>query len=361
MSAPQFGLMIADDLTGALDSSVFFAERGWSVTVRDWQKLTAIDQTWNGATAGLLVIDTNSRDLQPDAAAARIVAILAALGPLPPRCLVFKKIDSRLKGNVRAETDALANGLGRRTLLVCPAVPDAGRFVENGMLIDGQTAIALPRWDSALSASVPNIRTDIELRQLGRDFLEHASTAIAVGSRGLARSLAEPLPQGPAHNVPTSAPIREPIAFIIGTNDPVTLGQVADLRRSGAVQEVQFPRDRASSIVSGSSLLLKLEVTSREEFQQQLLPFVEWAVHLTTKLAMQTLVVSGGDTLRALVDARKWDGITPLRSLGDGLVLGQQSDGTSPLIVSKSGGFGHLKALSDLAQLARRSRVDVQR
>ena len=35
------GLMIADDLTGALDSSVAFAERGWRVRVQHWRSLSA--------------------------------------------------------------------------------------------------------------------------------------------------------------------------------------------------------------------------------------------------------------------------------------------------------------------------------
>ena len=354
MNGPLYALMIADDLTGALDSSVFFAERAWSVTVRDWQQLSSNDRPWDAATPTLLAIDSDSRNLQPDVAAARIATILATVSPLPPGCLVFKKIDSRVKGNVEAETEALANGLGRSSLLVCPAVPDAGRLVEDGMLIDGGTVTALPGWHGGLSASYPDVRSDAELSQVGRDFLEGAASAIAVGSRGLARSLAEALPSGTTRSVEEAARFGLPMAFIIGTNDPITLAQVAELRRSTGVPEILFPRDEASDVPPAPCLLLRLAVSSRQEFHEQLRPFVHWAGRLTARLAARTLVVSGGDTLRALADARQWTGITPLRSLGQGLVLGRQSGGGPPLIVSKSGGFGHLHALSELAQLAHR-------
>ena len=55
--------IIADDFTGALDTGVQFAARGASVRVLPWG-----DPPEDGADAQVLVIDSESRHLSPEAA-----------------------------------------------------------------------------------------------------------------------------------------------------------------------------------------------------------------------------------------------------------------------------------------------------
>jgi uncharacterized protein YgbK (DUF1537 family) len=348
MKLPQHGLLIADDLTGALDSAVFFAEHGWAVSVRDWRAVSATDLPRGKKYPVLLAVDTNSRDLSPQDASDRIALLVARLAPLPPGGLVFKKVDSRLKGNVLAETVALASAIGRPSLLVCPAVPDAGRLVDNGMLVHGDTATRLPEWPAAFSVHCPDVRNEAQLGRVARNMLATAGSVIAVGARGLAKCIAEALPPVIGPSTADRARLELPIAFIIGTNDPVTMAQVEHLRVTGSIREVLFPATQKVDTAATGDLLLRLAVSSKEEFEAHLVSFVRWAERVATHAGARTLVVSGGDTLRALADSQGWHDFAPLRSLGNGLVLSKAGGTGGPLVVSKSGGFGHVQALSEL-------------
>ena len=98
--------VVADDLTGALDALGPFAEAGMRcVVVTTPAHLAAAF----GRDAQVIAVCTNSRELQPEAAARLGRGMAAALRFVP---VVFKKIDSRLKGNIAAEVLALAQGLG---------------------------------------------------------------------------------------------------------------------------------------------------------------------------------------------------------------------------------------------------------
>ena len=114
--------IVADDLTGALDTAAPFASRGLHVEV-------ALDV---GAIAAavrekpaVLSVTLASREI--DATEARGVAA-EALAALPPGTRLFKKVDSRLKGHIAAELDAMPF----RSALVAPAIPAFGRVVRNG-------------------------------------------------------------------------------------------------------------------------------------------------------------------------------------------------------------------------------------
>ena len=122
-------LLIADDLTGALDASVAFAARGLSVLCASTPDATgrAID-----LAPDVLAVSTNSRDLSEDDAVARLKAVVERARSVPnwDEVVLFKKVDSRLKGHIAAEMALLADY--RRDALVCPAIPRLGRFVRDG-------------------------------------------------------------------------------------------------------------------------------------------------------------------------------------------------------------------------------------
>src|SRR5690606_34358673 len=122
-------LIVADDLTGALDSSVAFASRGLrTLVVRD---LAGIGQALSQGP-DVLALATGTRELPERDAVDMVEAMLAGIGPWPG--LVFKKVDSRLKGHVLAETAAMTRLLDCRETIVAPAIPDFGRLVRNGQL-----------------------------------------------------------------------------------------------------------------------------------------------------------------------------------------------------------------------------------
>src|ERR1035441_306320 len=88
-------LLIADDLTGACDAAVYFARRGYLTAVR-------LESHGEAPEAGVLAISTESRDLSA-AELPRVMDDLAQRLPVSRARILFKKIDSTLRGNVGAE------------------------------------------------------------------------------------------------------------------------------------------------------------------------------------------------------------------------------------------------------------------
>lgn len=123
-------VVIADDLTGAAE----LAGLGYRYNL-----LTEITTNLQPQSqADLLVIATNTRSLSCQEAQTVMETIGAGLQHLRST-LVFKKIDSVLRGHVLAEINVLKTKLQRHKALIIPANPDKGRTVESGMyLLQGQ-------------------------------------------------------------------------------------------------------------------------------------------------------------------------------------------------------------------------------
>lgn len=100
--------LLADDLTGALDSATPFVDRGHAVAVA----IGPADIDVAVATgAAVVAVNAASRALPPDAAA-RIVEDCARRLAAERPAIVFKKVDSRLRGNVSSELAASLRGFG---------------------------------------------------------------------------------------------------------------------------------------------------------------------------------------------------------------------------------------------------------
>src|SRR4051794_5709426 len=122
--------LLADDLTGALDSAAPFVGRFGPIPTY-WDEAAA--------TIGSLALDGETRDLEPDRARERI----AALAPLLAGAdISFLKIDSRLRGHPAAEIATCARAFRTvviapaarafRTVVIAPAFPAQGRITRQG-------------------------------------------------------------------------------------------------------------------------------------------------------------------------------------------------------------------------------------
>ncbi len=119
--------MIADDVTGACDAGVVLAKRGVATTV-------VLDVARSPAPgAGLTVLCTNTRSLEPHEAATRAGEAFVWLKRQRVR-LIYKKIDSTCKGHVGVELNALLRRGEWDVATVMPAFPAMGRIVLNGWL-----------------------------------------------------------------------------------------------------------------------------------------------------------------------------------------------------------------------------------
>ncbi|MGH3326458.1 MAG: four-carbon acid sugar kinase family protein, partial [Streptomycetales bacterium] len=145
-------LVLADDLTGGNATGALFARRGLrTVVVRDVDSaasyLPAVD---------VLVLDLATRHVPPGTARCVVAEALSALGPTVADVrLVVKRVDTTLRGNVGAETEAVIDAVARRVsgrvrALAVPAFPAAGRTTVGGIhLVDG-----VPLADTAAAADL---------------------------------------------------------------------------------------------------------------------------------------------------------------------------------------------------------------
>jgi len=129
----EFLGVIADDFTGACDAGVQFKKQGLETVV-----LTDVESLANFKSVfDVIVVDTETRNLPSEDAYRKVRRAVRLLRQNNVK-LVYKKIDSTLRGNVGAEINAVMDELNVKAIMVVPAFPSQKRTVIDGrLLIDG--------------------------------------------------------------------------------------------------------------------------------------------------------------------------------------------------------------------------------
>jgi D-threonate/D-erythronate kinase len=168
--------VVADDLSGATDTGVHFAQRGLATRVM-------MDQSGPlGSVArgiAVLVVATQSRHVAPQEAARRVAEVVRR-GRQSGIRRFFKKTDSTLRGNVGSELEALLTASGASHLAFLPALPALGRTTRNGVqYVDGrplqETESAADPLEPVRSSSVTELlreQTDLPIVSLGPSAFE---------------------------------------------------------------------------------------------------------------------------------------------------------------------------------------------
>ena len=121
-------VIIADDLTGAADTGVQFCPFYDDTILLSYLQLAdAVAPTPGSA----LALYTNSRALEMMTAQKRLRSVARGLSELK-RFRTYKKMDSCLRGNPGAETEALMDELAYNASFIAPAFPEMGRTTVNG-------------------------------------------------------------------------------------------------------------------------------------------------------------------------------------------------------------------------------------
>ncbi len=115
--------VIADDFTGAAEIGGIGLKYGLKVIIET--------QVNEAPDADLLIIATDTRSLNGDAAAKEIERITVELQKLKPS-YVYKKLDSVLRGNVSKELLAQLEVLKKNRAIIVAGNPKFGRVIENG-------------------------------------------------------------------------------------------------------------------------------------------------------------------------------------------------------------------------------------
>lgn len=328
-------IILADDLTGALDSAAPFAGRGLHTEIA--LDLSGIDSALaerpDVVTINIACREKTAQDAQ--------ALTRAALARLPAGIRLFKKIDSRLKGNIAAELEAIAFRRG----LVAPAIPEFGRYVLSGQLkgfgVEQPIAIIDRLGMRSNDCIIPDIQTMSEMRA-ALENADQVGVDLLVGARGLAEALAEQI-TGQKEAVLASMPSGK-AAFVIGSRDPITLEQIDVLKRTCALDDRPAPNGRADLRQAGDQMITLVQAVPGDSIvtAQQVSDNLAASVVPILTDEVSTLLLCGGATAEAVL-ARM--GLSRCRLMGEclpGLGLAFV-EGRS--ILTKSGGFGRSDTL----------------
>ncbi|MBK35212.1 MAG: 4-hydroxythreonine-4-phosphate dehydrogenase PdxA [Gemmatimonadetes bacterium] len=114
----------ADDFTGACDTGLAFAKAGLKTVVHLGGEidLKGVD---------VLVVDTETRNASRIIAEQRVVDAMARFRDVAPR-VIYKKVDSALRGHLGSEIRAVMRVFDRNLCVMAPAFPEAGRVTVGG-------------------------------------------------------------------------------------------------------------------------------------------------------------------------------------------------------------------------------------
>jgi uncharacterized protein YgbK (DUF1537 family) len=347
-------LIIADDLTGALDTTSKFG-KGSVVSLR------------GEVSSDFVGISTDTRLLRPDEARLRVRNSLKKFSGWH---YLYKKIDSTMRGNVGAEFDEICESSGVR-IPFTPAYPEQGRIVREGLLYvrgrlleETDYVRELPKCSSDILEIVKatsrlrvgywygeqDIMTFRDVRdrsELSRAFrlIEESGFKVMGGSAGLAMELSNFLGCEKADYVE----LYNPLLFISGSTNEVTLKQLERLsERIEVLSDGSLDLAR-KNLMEGSSVAISFDLGSS-------LSRIGKIAELLLDLRPGSLVIIGGETLRRLLDLLGASAIRigryPEEGLAAGWIVGGPMDGT-PLI-SKAGGFGDPETLLRILSSVRR-------
>jgi D-threonate/D-erythronate kinase len=341
-------VLIADDLTGACDAAAPFAASGLS---------TIVPLTAEVPVADVVSFSTGSRDVEPDEARRRLCAIAPQVRQLAPR-IIFKKIDSTLRGNTGHEIVAAVDVFGCDAAVVNPAFPATGRIVVAGHLLAGdgsfrpiQMLTYLQQHGAGECRHVPpgviaevidagirflsmEAERDADLDEIAAELLAIARPILWAGSAGLAGALAKRI-AGPKGERPPAA-ASGPVLFCIGSDHGLT---VAQQRRLLAVRDVAV---EPGALAEGRHVLLRLPWGKIEPDELR-------AVFTPCRPA--AIVLSGGDTASLVCRALGVESIEIRGEFRSGIPIGTLRGGAYDglAVVTKSGGFGNPDTFVDIA------------
>ena len=384
-------MVIADDLSGAADAVAGYGS-AYSAAV-------VLDSEGQWPDAEILAIDTESRYLPASEAAAVVAQVVRRA--LTGRRRVFKKIDSLLRGHVGVEIAAalveMTDG-GVGLALIAPAFPANGRTTVDGVVhvnglantrgdfngsikqalamsglevgavlaTAGQTPEALAAqlrrmMKRGINAAIFDAVSDAELLAVvhAADLVD-APTLLA-GSGGLASQIAPRLEH--AGSGPIEYPQGLRTLVVIGSYSALAQAQRRALVDAGVRHVIvdhsslltpMVPRDLAHAIDEGDVVLTPDSAVRLDKSQARLVARALAIAAVAVIDRCDALVLTGGETARAVLHELGTVHMRVIRELGAGIVLSQVSIDL-PLVVTKAGAFGDADTLVRAIELLKKT------
>jgi uncharacterized protein YgbK (DUF1537 family) len=376
--------ILADDLTSAGDGAAPFRRAG-----HDARILLTTPGSVPPHAACVNAVDLGSRVLDEEAAASRMLRTARLFAGSE---LLFKTVDSTLRGHVAAEVRAAWAGSRRRAVVIAPAFPAEGRATVRGVqYVRGvpvhesdyasdpvhpvrcsDLAMLFPEAVSMQpdrAAELPELIANGDLIVCSADEdgdLDRLVAAVPrldevlwVGSPGLAAALARRCARATAGAASLPVPARRPL-IVVGSTNPATRRQLVELHAGADVQGVIVGVDPAPAVqelrgLTAPTLTLRTPDERHTPQTARVLARSQAAVvqALTEDRTVDALVITGGETATTVLQPLGVTGIDLLDEPEPGVVRGSLI-GRLPLpVLIKAGGFGDDAMLLRLCHLIR--------
>lgn len=390
--------MIADDLTGALDAGIKFTQKGLrTLVIPDPKNL----QMRIREESDVVVVCSNTRAM-PSAEAYATVYQIGRIALQYDPDIIYKKIDSALRGNIGSELAALADLLPEETVSLVPAYPAMGRVTCGGIhYIDGQPLAESVFADDPITPMESSYIPDILARQTKQkvnvitggmpidnsifqskgcinlfdaqyqtDLAEIATQLkmrnrlrLLAGCAGFAEEIANLISQRGSEQ-PT-LPNLECAIVICGSLNKITVAQIQYAAENGAAnyhlsEEAKRdphywlqPKGKAEAVAYAQEAHERLVVLDTVHFSNMEVRSEDGNAHQTIAASLGMLtkqliqleenclfLLTGGDTLAGFIDQLEEEVLEPVCELIEGVVLFRVLWNGKPIyILSKSGGF----------------------
>jgi len=392
--------IIADDLTGAIDTGVQVAKHAVPTVVipdlMDRPEISSFDT---------VVVNTESRHCSADCAASAVSSAVE-FGSTQGTLFYYKKTDSSLRGNLGSEFNALMQATGNRKLMFIPAYPKMHRTTREGkQYVKGvavhesefardplnplRTAdiaslirrqVDVPTHTIRIS-QLPNLKTeddgiyifdcdsDADMPSLADALRRTGCVKLLAGSAGFADYLPSLLDLTTAVELNDEPDAATPMLIVNGSLNSVSQKQVSIAAQRGFTLIVVDPenllavdgqepllfgnimRQLEAGFRAGTPVVISLGCEQNQFISTDPHPHrhsLELANRLGKLIAKlvcrsgcRTLTVFGGDTLSAIARALHGNRIIPIEELLPGIPISKlDSSDKEFFIVSKAGGFG---------------------
>lgn len=329
--------LLADDLTGALDSAARFVPVHGPIPVC-WRRSTE--------TAAAAYTSETREAADPGAGLARWLPAIAGAA------LVFKKVDSRLRGHVAAEVAACLRTGAFLHAVIAPAFPFQGRITRdgrqyaNGRDVGVDLELELARQGIMVSkcrpgeAASPGVSLWDAIDEGDLDLIAAAGRQLSggvlwVGTGGLAAALA-------GRGAPPSPPLARPVLALVGSDHPASQAQFAAC--DDTLELIDEVGARAvAPMVGRRSMAIRVLLPEGTERGVAAARIGSVFNALARSIRRPGCVaVTGGETLRRLLEGVEASHLMVLGEREPGAPVASIEGGVwdGVMVLAKSGGFG---------------------
>lgn len=376
MTAYDRILVLADDLTGALEAGATFAHAGTTALVKADPSPSLAEMK---EAASVLVIDTETRHLPSGEAKQKIYRWALDAKALSFQ-FIYKKTDSTLRGNIASELGALLSAFPGEGLLYVPAYPLMGRTVKRGRLhVDGapvsDTAFGKDALDPVRESHIPSLlaghcpvvlikpdslskhseaavyvcegESEAEVRTAVRLFMSSETIRLAAGPSAFLRHFAQMAEL--ARSQPAPMPEAASALIVNGSRHEASLQQLDCAEENGFLTLDPAAFD---GTLSGPAWSILKPLSEPENVPPRGLAGrqAETVLNILRRAPLDALIVFGGDTAYALLQILGNPAIRPIGHVIEGIPISRiDAESLRPLIgnrqsdlllITKAGGFG---------------------